>query len=101
MGIRSEMPESRKGEKENFGFFNRAGATGKIYPGRFAKRMKRVKYMKPFQKEYVTRLMERYHSATSKGITTKEFEQGLQELKTNKKDRITDRDIEKIKKAFK
>ena len=57
--------------------------------------------MKAFQKEYVTRLMERYHSSTSRGITKQEFEQGLQELRTNKKDRVTERDIEKIKKAFK
>jgi len=95
-----KMPESKKGDQEKHGFFDRYGATGRVYPGRFARRMRRVKYLRPYQKEYVTRLMERFHSPTSRGITKKEFEQGLQELKTNKRDRITDRDIEKIKKAF-
>ena len=95
----SKMPKSK--ESNNYGFFNRHGATRKVFPERLARRMRRVKYLKPYQREYVTRLMERYHSSTSKGITKKEFEQGLKELETNKRDRITHRDVEKIRKAFK
>jgi|AntAceMinimDraft_16_1070373.scaffolds.fasta_scaffold00428_3 Ca2+-binding EF-hand superfamily protein len=81
-------------------FFSRHGGGGRISPRRFAVKMRSMR-MRPAEKEYVKSVMRKFDAPNSKGITEKEFSKGLDEMKTNKRDRITEREIKKIKKHFK
>ena len=56
--------------------------------------------MHPWEKEYVKRVFERYHSPTSPHITEKEFEQGLNEMLRNTRDPVERNRIEQIKRKF-
>jgi hypothetical protein len=56
--------------------------------------------LRPDQREYVKRTLERFNYPTSKGITREEFFKSLDEMAKNQKDPITPQQIERIKRAF-
>jgi hypothetical protein len=56
--------------------------------------------MHPWEKEYVKRVFERYHSPTSPHVTEEEFKQGLDEMLKNTQDPIERNRIEQIKRKF-
>lgn len=81
-------------------FFSRYGHGGRISPRRLGIKMRTMR-MRPAEKEYVKSVMKKFDTPHSRGITEKEFLKGLNEMKTNKRDRIKEREIEQIKKHFK
>ncbi|MCP6726928.1 MAG: hypothetical protein KJI69_02710 [Patescibacteria group bacterium] len=73
---------------------------GKITKKQFEQRLKRVP-LQSWRKEYVERVMEKFDEPRySRGITEKEFNQGLKEMLKNKRDRIEKKHIDRIKKYF-
>ena len=73
---------------------------GKLTRKQFEQRLKRVP-LQSWQREYVKRVMERFDEPRySRGITEKEFNEGLDEMAKNTKDRIEHKHIERIKKHF-
>jgi len=56
--------------------------------------------MRPAEKEYVKSIMQKFDAPFSEGITRDEFQKGLDEMQRNKRDRITDAEIKKIKELF-
>lgn len=81
-------------------FFGRYGFGSRISPRVFANRM-RYAMMRPAEKEYVKSVMQKFDAPLSKGITREEFQKGLGEMQRNRRDRITDPEIKKIKDLFK
>jgi Ca2+-binding EF-hand superfamily protein len=88
-----------KGASHIRDFFSRHGYGGRISPRRFAVKMRSMP-MRPVEKEYVKSVMRKFDAPFSRGITKKEFMEGLDEMKKNKRDRITEREIKRIKKHF-
>jgi len=80
-------------------FFSRHGYGGRISPRRFGVKMRTMR-MRPAEKEYVKSVMHKFDAPHTRGITEKEFLKGLDEMKINKRDRITEREIKRIKKHF-
>lgn len=80
-------------------FFSREGYGGRISPRRFGIKMRSMR-MRPAEKEYVKSVMRKFDAPHSRGITEEEFSKGLDEMKINKRDRITDKEIKRIKKHF-
>ena len=73
---------------------------GKLTKKQFEQRLRRVP-LQSWRKEYVKRVMEKFDGPKySRGITEKEFQQGLDEMAKNKRDRIERKHIERIKKYF-
>jgi len=80
-------------------FFDRHGYGGRLSPRRVGRQMNRLR-MRPSDREYVKQVMTKFDAPFSRGITEEEFSQGLDEMKKNKRDRITDREIKRIKRIF-
>ena len=55
----------------------------------------------PEEREYVRRLMERFDTPYSVGVTREEFFQGLDEMANNPNDPIDPQEVERIKERFK
>ncbi len=53
------------------------------------------------EREYVRRVMERFDTSYSMGITREEFFQGLDEMAKNPNDPIDPQEVERIKERFK
>lgn len=58
------------------------------------------KAIHPWAKEYIKRVIERYHSPVSPHITEEEFKRGLEEMAKNTNDPVEKRHIEDLKKTF-
>jgi hypothetical protein len=56
--------------------------------------------MHPWEREYIKRVFERYHSPVSPHITEEEFKQGLDEMLKNTRDPVERNRIEQIKRKF-
>jgi len=56
--------------------------------------------MHPWEREYVKRVFERYHSPVSPHITEEEFKRGLDEMLKNTQDPVERNRIEQIKRKF-
>jgi len=80
-------------------FFSRHSYLGRISPRRFGIKLRSL-HMRPAKKEYIKSVMHKFDMPFSRGITKKEFLEGLEEMKTNKRDRIAQREIKRIKKHF-
>lgn len=58
-------------------------------------------YMRPDQKEYVKRVLERFNEPSySMGITREEFMKGLDEMAKNPHDSISHEEVERLKQHF-
>ncbi|MEA3453228.1 MAG: hypothetical protein U9Q96_02765 [Patescibacteria group bacterium] len=86
-----------KGSGRNF--FDRSRYGGKISSKGFGVKMRSMR-LRPVEKEYVKSVMEKFDSHHSRGITKEEFLQGLDEMKANKRDNISDAEVEKLRKHF-
>ena len=87
---------SRYTRKSN-NIFSKHG--GKLTRKQFEQRLKRVP-LQSWQREYVKRVMEKFNTHYSKGITREEFHAGLDEMAKNPHDRIDSKHIDLIKKHF-
>lgn len=58
------------------------------------------KPMHPWEKEYLKRVIERYHNPVSPHITEEEFRQALDEMQKNTRDPVERNRIEDLKKTF-
>lgn len=56
--------------------------------------------MHSWQREYINRVVERYHSPVSPHITEDEFKRALQEMVQNTRDPVDPKKIEEIKRFF-
>jgi hypothetical protein len=56
--------------------------------------------LQPWEREYVKRVMERFDTHWSLGITREEFHKGLDEMAKNPHDQISKEHVERIKKYF-
>lgn len=56
--------------------------------------------MRPYEREYIKRTIERYHSPVSPHITEQEMRQSLQEMTKNTNDPVQLDLVEKLKKTF-
>lgn len=56
--------------------------------------------MHPWEREYIKRVVERYHSPTSPHITKSEFQSALKEMAQNTKDPVERNRIEQLKRRF-
>jgi hypothetical protein len=91
-----QKPSSSRPKKN---LFSRQGGRP-ISQRRFNQRMMYAR-LRPAEKEYVKSVMKKFDAPYTRGITKEEFNKGLDEMKKNKRDRITDREIKHIKDAFK
>lgn len=56
--------------------------------------------MRPYEREYIKRTIERYHNPLSPHITEQEMRQSLQEMTQNTKDPVQLDLVKKLKKTF-
>lgn len=78
--------------------FSRYG--GRLTQRQFEQRMHRVP-LRPEDKEYVKRVMERFDNPHySRGITKDEFQKGLDEMLKNTRDPIDRQKIERLREHF-
>jgi hypothetical protein len=94
------LPPKREGSEKSSrsDIFGRYG--GKITLNQFKEILSRTP-MQTTQREYVKRVIEKFHHPYySRGITREEFEKGLDEMLRNTRDPIGRHLIEKIRKRF-
>jgi hypothetical protein len=77
--------------------FSRHG--GRLTPRQLERYLWRVPLYKE-EKEYVERVMERFHHPYSRWITREEFYKGLDEMAKNPRDPISPQEVERLKKYF-
>jgi len=82
--------------KQNDVFSRNAGRLSKKQFGLYLNRVP----LRPWEREYIKRVMEKFDTSYSLGITRKEFHKGLDEMAKNPRDRISKAHIERIKKYF-
>lgn len=73
--------------------------SGKLSKRQFEQYLNRVP-LRSSQKEYIKRVMEKFNTSYSRGITKEEFYKGLDEMAKNPRDHITSKHIELLKKYF-
>ncbi len=72
---------------------------GKLSKRQFEQYLNRVP-LQSWEKEYVKRVMEKFNTSYSLGITREEFQKGLDEMAKNPRNRINKTKIAQIKKYF-
>lgn len=77
--------------------FSRHG--GRLSKRQFEQYLNRVP-LQSWDREYVKRVMEKFNTSYSRGITRDEFHKGLDEMAKNPRDRINKTKIALIKKYF-
>lgn len=94
----SGFPKKEKNQILKRDVFSRYG--GRLTPEQLKREMWRVP-LRPEEREYVKRVMERFDQPYfSRGITREEFYKGLEEMTKNLQDPISPEEVERIKKYF-
>lgn len=87
----------QKPQSQSSSLFKRYG--GRMTVDRI-NQMLNQKSMHPWEREYIKRVIERYHSPVSPHITEQEFRQALDEMLKNTRDPVERNRIEELKKMF-
>ena len=82
--------------KQNDAFSRNAGRLSKK---QFELYLNRVP-LRSWEREYIKRVMEKFDTSYSLGLTKKEFYKGLDEMAKNPRDQISTALVERIKKYF-